>query len=62
MPDAPFCLLEGCDRPAHRRGLCRVCYRDALRLIRKGKTSWRSLEVAGKALAPAPGFARRFLP
>jgi hypothetical protein len=19
MPDAPFCLLEGCDRPAYRR-------------------------------------------
>jgi hypothetical protein len=62
MPDAPFCLLEGCDRPAHRRGLCKGHWRMALARIRQGKTSWHTLEVQGLAGPPEPGFFRRQRP
>lgn len=41
------CAIEGCDRKANTRGLCRSCYHTALRLVQAGETNWDDLEKAG---------------
>jgi hypothetical protein len=45
-------LNEACPEKASSRGLCKVHYQYALRLVSRGKTTWPALEEAGKA-APA---------
>ena len=43
------CLNPDCEQPALAHGLCRTCYKAARYLIRKGLTSWKRLEAAGRA-------------
>jgi len=44
------CLLDGCDRPAVIRGLCRSCYQQAGRKVRRKEATWAELEEYGIAL------------
>lgn len=45
------CLVTGCDRKGDdSRGMCSACYANAARLVRNGKTTWKSLERRGLAL------------
>jgi hypothetical protein len=46
------CLIENCGGDAQIRGLCWNCYQNALRYVRKGKTTWKELEEAGFANPP----------
>ncbi len=39
------CKLEGCERTAVARGMCWPCYRSMYRMVRIGKTTWKSLSV-----------------
>lgn len=45
------CLRPECQRPRKARGLCDGCYQVAQRLVQTGKTTWETLEQAGKVLA-----------
>lgn len=56
MSAKPACLTPECDRAAHARGLCRVCYAVALREVKAGRTTWQRLEAAGFC---RPSYARR---
>lgn len=62
--ERPGAALETCLRPgcgaellrtatAPGRGLCPACYKIAWRLVRKGHTTWETLEVYGKCLPPS---------
>lgn len=45
------CIVDGCNREAHTRGLCRRDYSSAHALIKSGKVhSWEYLEEIGAAL------------
>lgn len=44
------CLNPECNAKAHVRGLCSLCYQAANRLVKLKKTTWDTLEKAGKAL------------
>jgi len=46
------CLFPDCPSPRVSRGLCRTHYQTALHLIRRGLTSWKSLEGQSKAAPP----------
>lgn len=50
-PNAPKCLVPGCDKPQKTRGLCVSCYTVARDLVKSGKTSWPTLVEAGRALS-----------
>ena len=43
------CVI-GCSRKFKSRGLCEVCYREAMRAIRKYETTWGELEDYGLAV------------
>jgi hypothetical protein len=45
------CVIEGCDRKASTRGLCRSCYMTALRAVIAGEVTWDLLEHANPPLA-----------
>ncbi len=45
------CLRTDCERPSASRGLCLSCYHSAQRLVKEGRTTWDTLEKAGKVLA-----------
>lgn len=53
----PSCVL-GCDRRFKSRGLCEVCYREAIRAIRKRETTWGELEDYGLAVKGNRNLAR----
>lgn len=42
-----------CDRPAHCRGLCAVCYELARREVAAGQSTWEDLEKKGYVKPPA---------
>ncbi len=46
----PSCLYPKCQRNRLARGLCVNLVRQALRLVKDGKTTWAELEEGGKAL------------
>jgi hypothetical protein len=56
------CLIEGCDRAAKSRGLCKSCYQAARAAVKAGKVSWDQLVLAGlaKETAPSKGQQSRF--
>ena len=45
-----LCLRPGCEHEALSRGLCRSCYAAAAACVRRGQTTWKDLEAAGKIL------------
>ncbi len=47
------CMIEGCDRDAQLRGLCRNCYAAARRRVQSGKTTWKALKDAGLCVEKA---------
>lgn len=62
--ERPGAALETCLRPgcgaellrfpsAPGRGLCHACYKTAWRLVHSGRTTWETLEAAGKCLPPS---------
>ena len=46
-----LCLTPNCGKKVERRGLCRSCYIQALRLIHTEKTTWMELQDMGLGLA-----------
>lgn len=38
-----------CTGPHFARGLCQMCYQYALKMIANGETTWKQLELEGKA-------------
>lgn len=44
------CLIKGCQKEIHSRGLCVRCYAAASRAVRLKKTSWDKLVHLGLAL------------
>jgi len=50
MSKIPKCLYPGCESAQKVRGLCQTHYQYALRLVKRGKTTWEALEAEGKAL------------
>jgi len=44
-----FCLT-GCGRKAVSRGLCHAHYMAALRVVKRGETTWERLEARKKVL------------
>lgn len=48
-----ICITPGCDKTAHRRGLCDSCYFSARKLVlNKTVSGWNWLVKQGLALAP----------
>ena len=50
-PNAPKCLVPGCEKPQKTRGLCVTCYAVARDLVKEGKTTWDKLVESNRALA-----------
>ncbi len=48
------CILEGCEKDVFSRGLCQADYRNAVRMIAAGETTWEELYAKGLAKTPAP--------
>ena len=46
--DTMQCLRPDCTREAQARGLCKVCYTVARRLVIDKQTTWNELEQVGK--------------
>ena len=46
------CLTAGCNFDEQTRGLCGTCYGTALKLVRRGRTSWAILERLGLSKPP----------
>jgi hypothetical protein len=48
--ETPLCMVDGCGSPVGKtRGLCQGCYKSALRLVDRGKTTWGELIHLGLA-------------
>jgi len=47
---AARCLIEGCERDAKTRGLCKSCYQTACKAVKADKTTWEELESMGLVL------------
>jgi len=63
MQDDCKCLVPGCTRYRHHRGLCVPCYKFARKLVSTGKTTWAKLERRKKVLPvaePEVSFRMRF--
>lgn len=43
------CIINGCSRPAGRRGLCLICYSVAKRKVENNETTWDALVEVGLA-------------
>ena len=57
-----MCLLPTCVKVVNCRGLCKVHYSYAGKLIRDGEATWAELEESGKVLAPKTGRGQRMRP
>jgi hypothetical protein len=44
------CLVPDCHRHPTARGLCHICYNIALKMVKRGETTWEQLAASGKAL------------
>ena len=44
------CIMVGCLRTAHARGLCHSCFRSKAKLVRSHATTWIQLVAEGQAL------------
>lgn len=44
------CMTPECKKLSISRGLCACCYQSAVKLVKKGKMTWRQMELAGFCL------------
>lgn len=49
-----ICIIPGCGRPYHSRGLCDTCRTSARRAVNRGETTWEELVELGLALPHVP--------
>jgi len=49
-PTTGKCLKPDCHRVAIARGLCSICYKTTVKLVREKKTTWPKQEKLGRAL------------
>lgn len=46
----PLCIVAGCAKYEHARGLCAAHYAQALAGVKRGEVTWKQLEKSKKAL------------
>lgn len=50
--EEPKCVNPTCCRKPAFRGLCGTCYSYLRKEVKRGKTTWKELELKGAALPP----------
>ena len=51
--DNKTCLVAGCDKEVHARGVCHTHYKMLTRMVANGEIDWKTLEEKGVVLAPS---------
>lgn len=51
-PNAPKCIINGCQNKSKWKGLCPTCYGGAKQLIEEELTTWVELQALGLAEGP----------